>query len=1009
MKVIETLNIWSQSWAEFLWTHSIDALVTFVVVGVLWLCIQRKVSPQLGYCLFLLVLLKLAMPIEFHAPGWISDFSPQNTLKSLAYQNDFPAIPESHLPFSRPNSPGPEETTVPPNAAYSLTVSNPDNRHAIPAVKLSTVHAKLTYPSWLMVGWLLVVVSLLLSLLWSQKRTRRMIQQSEPLGLETIPWNELKRLAGLRRTVRLLSSASVTGPAACGIIHPVILVPPDFLKHFSPNQIQWILLHELAHIRRADVLVALGQKILQILYFFNPVVWLVNWIIDKQREYVCDDTALAVGETPRQECGEAFVSLMRRQNSSFALANNLVGTFSHKIQIRRRIMRILDTKRTLHAGLSKGALGLLILTAVFVMPSVQADNQAINPTSVALAQTSTDSAIELKSEPEIPGLQVVAGSIPAAGGTLPGKSMTRPQLTLRLLQEKEIGNDKRLSPDGLKMVYCTYNPSLIVVSDLSTGAERKYEQAVSNWVAWVSPVWSPDGKRIAFLDGKSAAKGKDQTVSILTLDSGDVEKTDIRAMPCDWSGDGRFLLVLDLRGGEKSEGLQLVDLKTGEAQAAIRPFNWDWWVLPRLSPDGRCVVYHGPRDHEPDNINDLFVQNDIFVQKIGADEPIRIASHKDGAWYPLWTADGKHILFMSNRDLGRPDLYSIAFQDGKPMGEPEIVVSDIGRGVTLYSCSNSGRLLFCESDKWQGGVFSSNIDPVSGNILGEPYQLTHNESEAGYPVWSRNGQFIAYYETTESGDRLLCVINSDGHNKKILGSINTFGRRFLLMAWHPDNDHILYPGREADPENPEKTLSGIYAVSIRTQERKLIYHDPEFKGGMDISPDGKHLALTSGSDENPQLYIVDYDGQNRRQLVSSGSKIRKPSFTPDGKEIIYTVSVSAEGSRDLTSIMAVSIDGGEPREIYASEDPNEGFDTIPSSWLPDGRFVFDIIRRTHGDRPEYAINMDGKSDPVKISDYIGDWYSVSPNGTRALFARRTRNSKLWLMSDFLSKTELAQN
>lgn len=268
MKLIETVNSWSQFWAEFFWTHSIDAVVTFVVVGVLWFCIHRKASPQLGYCLFLLVLLKLALPIEFKGPGWITVPSPLNAVKPLAFQNGFPIIPEPHLQSANSKSDEAEKTAAPPNAVHSLTVSNPESKHGTAAWEMSIQHPKLSYLSLLMMGWLLVVASLLLSLLWSQKRTRRMIQQSEALDLEAIPWDELKRQAGVRRTVRLLSSASVTGPAACGIFQPVIMVPPDFLKNFSPNQIQWILLHELAHIRRADTLVALGQKILQVLYFW---------------------------------------------------------------------------------------------------------------------------------------------------------------------------------------------------------------------------------------------------------------------------------------------------------------------------------------------------------------------------------------------------------------------------------------------------------------------------------------------------------------------------------------------------------------------------------------------------------------------------------------------------------------------------------------------------------------------------------------------------------------------
>ena len=104
--------------------------------------------------------------------------------------------------------------------------------------------------------------------------------------------------------------------------------------------------------------------------------------------------------------------------------------------------------------------------------------------------------------------------------------------------------------------------------------------------------------------------------------------------------------------------------------------------------------------------------------------------------------------------------------------------------------------------------------------------------------------------------------------------------------------------------------------------------------------------------------------------------------------------------------MAVSIEGGEPREIYASEDPNDIFDTHSSSWLPDGRYVVDIIDE---DRAQYAIKLDSKSERVRISDRMGGSYCVSPDATKAAFYRRTSTFKLWLMSGFLPNAELAKN
>ena len=76
-----------------------------------------------------------------------------------------------------------------------------------------------------------------------------------------------------------------------------------------------------------------------------------------------------------------------------------------------------------------------------------------------------------------------------------------------------------------------------------------------------------------------------------------------------------------------------------------------------------------------------------------------------------------------------------------------------------------------------------------------------------------------------------------------------------------------------------------------------------------------------------------------------------------------------------------------------------------SSWLPDGRHVFDMRREK--DWAKYANKLDGKSEPVRISDRMGESYAISPDGTKSVFGEREWTSKLWLMSDCLPDNELA--
>ncbi|MCC7261926.1 MAG: M48 family metalloprotease [Candidatus Latescibacteria bacterium] len=101
----------------------------------------------------------------------------------------------------------------------------------------------------------------------------------------------LAHRSGVRRTVRLLESLRVGAPVVIGWLRPVILVPLGLFSGLSPGQVEAILAHELAHIRRHDYLVNVLQTVAETLLFYHPAVWWVSRQIRVEREYCCDDLA----------------------------------------------------------------------------------------------------------------------------------------------------------------------------------------------------------------------------------------------------------------------------------------------------------------------------------------------------------------------------------------------------------------------------------------------------------------------------------------------------------------------------------------------------------------------------------------------------------------------------------------------------------------------------------------------------------------------------------------------
>ena len=98
---------------------------------------------------------------------------------------------------------------------------------------------------------------------------------------------------GIKKTVTLLESARVQVPATIGYFKPVILVPLGMLMQLPADQVQTILLHELAHIRRGDYLTNVLLHITTAVFFFNPGIRWLNALIRREREACCDDIVLA--------------------------------------------------------------------------------------------------------------------------------------------------------------------------------------------------------------------------------------------------------------------------------------------------------------------------------------------------------------------------------------------------------------------------------------------------------------------------------------------------------------------------------------------------------------------------------------------------------------------------------------------------------------------------------------------------------------------------------------------
>lgn len=195
------------------------------------------------------------------------------------------------------------------------------------------------------------------------------VQRMRRVGVCAAPavWQDrLRRLAcrmGVSQPLLLLESSLANGPIVVGLLRPAILFPAGLLSGLPVSQLEAILLHELAHVRRLDYLVNLMQTLIESLLFYHPAVWWVSKLIRDERESCCDDAVLAVRGNAR-DYAAALVTLEERR--CFGREPAAAATGGILVNRIRRLLRQPEEPRAM-AGI---VLSMGLLLAAFCMIAV---------------------------------------------------------------------------------------------------------------------------------------------------------------------------------------------------------------------------------------------------------------------------------------------------------------------------------------------------------------------------------------------------------------------------------------------------------------------------------------------------------------------------------------------------------------------------------------------------------------------------------------------------------------
>lgn len=178
--------------------------------------------------------------------------------------------------------------------------------------------------------------------LWHLRTVRRECAALDPQTLDPMLRHTLEQFSAGRK-VEIATSGELRVPTAIGFLKPAVVLPSWAMRELSAAELNTVLLHELAHLRRWDDWTNLAQKVLRALFFFHPAVWWVESRLALEREMACDDMVLAETANPRAYA-ECLVSLAEKNllRRGVALAQAAVGRMR---QTSLRILRILDARR----------------------------------------------------------------------------------------------------------------------------------------------------------------------------------------------------------------------------------------------------------------------------------------------------------------------------------------------------------------------------------------------------------------------------------------------------------------------------------------------------------------------------------------------------------------------------------------------------------------------------------------------------------------------------------------
>ena len=563
-----------------------------------------------------------------------------------------------------------------------------------------------------------------------------------------------------------------------------------------------------------------------------------------------------------------------------------------------------------------------------------------------------------------------------------------------------------VSSDGRHLSYTDWQTGDVAIRDLESGNNRR----LTNKGSWDSSsefaVYSrisPDGKQVAyawfnkeyFYDLRLVAL--DQPKPRVLYSDNDLEYL----APEGWSPDGNRVVAI-FAHKDRSNQITLVSLADGSVRV-LKTLGWRMPLKTALSPDGRFIAYDFEQQEDSP-------RRDISLLSTDGKRESVLIQHPANDLYPVWTPDGKHILFASDR-TGSMGFWALRVADGQPQGRPELIKEDVGRRILPMGFTREGSFYY-GIETGMIDVYTASLDLKTGKLLDSPSKATERfVGSSSKPDWSPDGRYLAYisrrglFESAWQGSFVVCIRSLEtGEERDLAPKV----RYINDLRWSPDGGSILLQATDA------KNRGGLYHMDVKSGNVAPLMQvrEGEYIGRHAWSPDGKSVFYLRQEPTPKRFSIVARSlqtGQEREVCANSavGSVIHSFEVSPNGQWVVFWYY---DGATRVQSLKVVPSSGGMPRELVRAEKGENIPGFTPLVWSPDGSQVF----FTKGPASDQDLTFGlwrvpaegGAAQSVDLAmEGLRD-VRVHPDGKRIAFSagQFLGGVEIWVMENFLPPT-----